>query len=247
MKMSILITGGLIVLAILFLVVNLIYITLALYSLGISGLFKTIEEVFEGKNDGGTAEDYLVYAGVISASIFVVFFILLIIGIIVTVFFAPEEAAGAVAVGGAEAAEIGVTEAGAAEAGAGAAGESGLADVLPRITKVGRLISGTFGTMLLIILFIIMFVSTASGIFCFLAAAEIKKNPKFDGKKDLRDAYTYSIIAGITGISIVVLSIMGVIGSFVIRHTVAKKKSTAKTIKRRIAIKGATKLLEDIA
>ena len=201
---SILIIGALLLFAIALLAVNLAFITFALYNLGISGLFKTIEEVFEGKNKGRSAEDYLIYAAVISASIFVIFAIVIIAAIVIAVVGAPEEAGGAVV--------------------AGAAEEGGAAELLPGLNNM---ISGAIGMVLVIILIVVVLASTGSGILCFLAASEIKKDPKFDGKKELRTAYTDAIVAGIMGISIVAFAILGIIGYFVLRFYQAHEKAEA--------------------
>lgn len=204
MKMSILITGATLLIAIALLAVNLVYITFALYDLGVSGLFKTIEEVFEGKNKGQTAEDYLIYAGLISASVFLVFAIIIIVAIVIAVLGAPEE--------------------GVAVLGAGAAEEAGGAELLP---GVGNLISGAVGTVLMVVLVLVVFASTASGALCFIAASEIRKDPKYNGKKELRTAYTYSIIAGITGIGVVVFAIVGIIGYLSLRYYQRRQRTLA--------------------
>jgi len=226
--MSILITGAILLFAIALLAVNLTFITFALFNLGVSSLFKTIEEIFEGRNKGRTAEDYLIYAGIISASIFVVFALILIIGIVIAVLGAPEELAGA--------------------AGAGLAEESGAAELLP---GAGDLISGTIGTILVIVLIVVVFASTGSGILSFFAASEIRKNPKFSGKKELRDAYNDAIIAGITGIAIVAFSVIAIIGYFVFKYYQSvKRKQEIEKIKEerkeneREAGKGIVRLIQ---
>lgn len=207
-----LVIGGILLFAIVLLAANLVTITVALYSLGISGLFKTIEEVFEGKVTG--AEDLLIYAGIISASIFVIFALIIagviVVGVISAIVGAPEEAGVAVV---------------------GAVGEeSGILDFLPGI---GHLVTGSIGVVLVIILIIVVFVSTASGILCFIAASEIKKDPKFSGKSSLRDAYTYSIIAGVLGIAIVVFAIIGIVGYFSLKYYIKKEKKIVAEKKKK--------------
>ncbi len=225
---SILIIGALLLFSIALLAVNLAFITFSLYNLGISGLFKTIEDVFEGKNKGRSAEDYLVYAAVISASIFVVFAVVIIAAIVIAVVGAPEEAGAAVVGGVAE--------------------EGGAAELLPGLNNM---ISGAIGLVLVIILIVVVLASTGSGILCFLAASEIKKDPKFDGKKELRTAYTDAIIAGIMGISIVAFAIMGIIGYFVLRFYQAHEKAeaikaakVAKAKKQQEEVKGFIHLID---
>lgn len=214
MKMSIkadLVIGGILLFAIILLAANLVAITIALYRLGISGLFKTIEKVFEGKVTG--AEDLLIYAGIISASLFVIFALIvigvIIIAVVLAVVGAPEEA-GAAAVG-----VVGE--------------ESGLLDFLPGI---GKLVTGGIGVVLVIVLIIVVFTSISSGILCFIAASEIRKDPKFSGKSSLRDAYTYSIIAGVLGIAIVVFAIIGIIGYFSLKYYIKKEKKIAEEKKK---------------
>jgi len=215
MKMSIkadLVIGGILLFAIILLAANLVAITIALYRLGISGLFKTIEEVFEGKVTG--AEDLLIYAGIISASLFVIFALIvigvIIIAVVLAVVGAPEEAGAAV---------VGVV-----------GEESGLLDFLPGI---GKLVTGGIGVVLVIVLIIVVFTSIASGILCFIAASEIRKDPKFSGKSSLRDAYTYSIIAGVLGIAIVVFAIIGIIGYFSLKYYIKKEKKIAEEKKKK--------------
>lgn len=206
-----LVIGGILLFAIILLAANLVAITIALYRLGISGLFKTIEEVFEGKVTG--AEDLLIYAGIISASLFVIFALIvigvIIIAVVLAVVGAPEEA-GAAAVG-----VVGE--------------ESGLLDFLPGI---GKLVTGGIGVVLVIVLIIVVFTSISSGILCFIAASEIRKDPKFSGKSSLRDAYTYSIIAGVLGIAIVVFAIIGIIGYFSLKYYIKKEKKIAEEKKK---------------
>jgi len=222
--MSILVTGGLLVLAIILLAVNLSYITFALYNLGISNLFKTVEDVFDGKNKGSTGEDFLIYAGLISFSVFIVFAIIIIVGIVIAVLGAPEEVGAVV-------------------------GEEAASDFIP---GVGNLVGGVVGTILLIVLIAVVFASTSSGILCIIAASEIKKEKDFSKKRKLREAYTDAIIAGIVGISIAAFSILAIIGYFVyyyykkreisIQAAAAKKKEIEL---KRLELKGERKLLQN--
>ncbi len=202
--MSILVTGGLLLLAILLLAANLAYITFALYNLGISNLFKTIEDVFTGKNKGASGEDFLIYAGIISGSIFVIFAVIIIVGIVIAVVGAPEEAVGAAA---------------------GEVGEEAASEFIP---GVGKLVSDVIGTILLIILIVVVFASTASGVLAFVAASEIKKDKDFNKKKELRSAYTDAIIAGVIGIAIVAFAVLAIIGYFVLLYYRKREAAEAK-------------------
>jgi len=226
--MSILVTGGLLVLAIVLLAVNLAYITFALYNLGISNLFKTVEDVFTGKNKGATGEDFLIYAGLISLSVFVVFAIVIVVAIIIAVAGAPEEAGAAV---GGEVAEEAASE---------------------FIPGVGKLVGDAIGIILLVILVAVVFASTSSGILCIVAASRIKKEKDFNKERKLRKAYTDAIIAGIVGISIAAFALLSIIGYFVyyyykkreIAAQVAEAKKKEIEIKQ-LELKGERKLLEE--
>jgi hypothetical protein len=211
---------AILIIAIALLSINLWYTTLALYNLGISNLFKTIEEVFEGRNRGGTAEDYLIYAGLISASIFVVFAFVIIIAIILAVVAAPEEG---VAVGLGAAAE-----------------EAGGAEFLPGL---GDIVTGSIGTILFVILFVVVFASTASGVLSFLAASEIRKDSKFNKKQSLKNAYNDAIISGVTGIAIVAFSILGLIGWGIYRYY-QQKKIAAEKKERAEKIRGVVRRIQ---
>jgi len=242
--MSILVTIGLIILAIVLLAVNLTYITLALYRLGISNLFKTIEDVFTGKNKGATGEDYLIYAGIISSSVFMVIATVIFIVIILAVFGGSALVVGAgtgvdEAVGGAAIAAEGAEGAAVAAEGAeGAAAEGGSSF----FSKIGNMLSGWFGTVLLIVLIAIVFASTSSGVLCILSASEIKKEKDFNKDKKLRQAYTDAIIAGIVGIAIAVFAILALIAYFVYKYY----KKREEKLKEEQAAKRAAKVEQDI-
>ena len=249
--MSILVTIGLIILAIVLLAVNLTYITLALYRLGISNLFKTIEDVFTGKNKGATGEDYLIYAGIISSSVFMVIATVIFIVIILAVFGGSalvvgagtgvDEAAlaaGGAAEGAAVAAEGAEGAAVAAEGAEGAAAEGGSSF----FSKIGNMLSGWFGTVLLIVLIAIVFASTSSGVLCILSAYEIKKEKDFNKDKKLRQAYTDAIIAGIVGIAIAVFAILALIAYFVYKYY----KKREEKLREEQAEKRAEKIEQDI-
>jgi len=242
--MSILVTIGLIILAIVLLAVNLTYISLALYHLGISNLFKTVEDVFIGKNKGATGEDFLVYAGIISFSVFMVFATIILIVIILAVVggvalgagaaTGVDEAAGGVAI----AAEGGEAALAAGEAATEGAAAEGGSSFLPNI---GNMLSGWFGTVLLIVLIAIVFASTSSGILCILAASEIKKEKDFSKEKKLREAYTDAIIAGIVGIAIAVFAILALIAYFVYEYY--RKREVKLAVEKR-GKEAATELQE---
>lgn len=242
--MSILVTIGLIILAIVLLAVNLTYITLALYRLGISNLFKTVEDVFTGKNKGATGEDYLIYAGIISSSVFMVIATVIFIVIILAVFGGSALVVGAgtgvdEAVGGAAIAAEGAEGAAVAAEGAeGAAAEGGSSF----FSKIGNMLSGWFGTVLLIVLIAIVFASTSSGVLCILSASEIKKEKDFNKDKKLRQAYTDAIIAGIVGIAIAVSAILALIAYFVYKYY----KKREEKLKEEQAAKTAAKVEQDI-
>jgi hypothetical protein len=204
--MSILILLGLIVLAIIGLIINWIFASLAYYENGLDNLFSSLElaleQFFEGKIVKPTATDYLLFSLTVTSIIFVIFIIFLVIAIVIIVVLLPEDAAvGGVAVAG----EAGVeAEAGlAAESASGSGGDSIL-------SKLGGLIQGSIGTILLVLLIILLIASTASGIFCFLAASLIsKKRPA---------AIEYANIAGVAGVSVAGLSLFALIVYFVLEY-----------------------------
>ena len=252
--MSILVTGGILIVAIILLIVTFIFATDALFQLGISNLFKTIEEVFEGKNKGDTATDYLIYAIIITGILLGIFILLIVVAIILVVVGGVALTAGAASgvdevVGvGAVAAEGGEAALAAGETvteGAAAEGGSSI------FSDVGNLLSGWFGTIIMIVLVVVVFTSSGSGVLCFLAAAEIRKEPKYNGDTKLKDAYEDAVIAGIAGIAVAIFAIMGVIAYYTYKHY--RKEKIIKEIKEvqeikqqktREEAKGLEKLVE---
>ena len=253
--MSILILLGLIVLAIIGLIINWIFASLAYYENGLDNLFSSLElaleQFFEGKIVKPTATDYLLFSLTITSIVFSIFVIFLVIAIVIIVVSLPEDAVGAVAVGGTEAgAEIGAeasaVEAEGAETSAAEAESASGGDSI--LSKLGGLIQGTIGTILLIILILLLIASTASGIFCFLAASLISKNRPA--------AIEYANIAGIAGVSVAGLSLFALIVYFVLEYyrreekikeqeAIEKQKELQQEREARYIRKGFQRALQD--
>jgi len=174
-NMSLLVTAGLLIVAIILLIVTFVFATDALWQLGISNLFKTIEEVFDGKNKGETATDYLIYAMIISGTLLGIFVLLIVVAIILVIVGGVALGAGAatgvdegalavagVAEGGEAAAAAGEAAVEAGEA-AEAGGEAAASEGPSFLSKIGNLLNSWVGTVLMIVLVIVIFTSSASG------------------------------------------------------------------------------------
>lgn len=219
--MSLLVTLGLLIVAIILLIVTFIFATDALFQLGVSNLFKTIEEVFDGKNKGETATDYLIYALIISGVLLGIFVLLIVIAIILVIVGGVALGAGAATgvdegalavAGAAEGSEAALAAGEAASTELG--GEAAASEGSGFLSNFGNLLSSWVGTVLLFVLIVVIFTSSASGAFCFLAAAEIRKESGFNGDTKLKNAYEDAIIAGVSGIAVAVFSIMAIIGYY---------------------------------
>jgi len=261
--MSLLVTAGLLVVSIILLIITFVFATDALWQLGISNLFKTIEEVFDGKNKGETATDYLIYAMIISGTLLGIFVLLIVVAIILVIVGGVALGAGAatgvdegalavagVAEGGEAAAAAGEAAVEAGEA-AEAGGEAAASEGSSFLSEIGNLLNSWVGTVLMIVLVIVIFTSSASGAFCFLAAVEIRKEPKYDGDSKLKNAYEDAVIAGISGIAVAVFSIMAIIGYYSYKYyrkqkllKAEKLLEQAKQQKLKDEAKGLVKLEE---
>ncbi|GAG54812.1 unnamed protein product [marine sediment metagenome] len=140
-NMSLLATAAILIVAIILLIVTFIFATDALWQLGISNLFKSVEEVFEGKNQGTSSTDYLIYAMIISGFLLVVFILLIVVAIILVIvgaFTGVDEVVGVA--GGAGVAAEGAVDVAGVEGAAAAEGAEGGSSFL---SGFGNLLSGS--------------------------------------------------------------------------------------------------------